>query len=396
MRLGARRWRAAAPCIRIDLPRVLQYCALRAPCRGTRLFALRTIVQTAILYNGQVSVPTRTYWLSMHVPYVCQHSGACCTSHWPIPIERARVAAIAALRPKGEWLQRVEHAPREIAGVLARTANGHCVFHRDGCEIQRAYGHDAIPSACQHFPRQILVDARGVFVSLSHYCPTAADLLFRHEGPVAIVEGPPALPSGEPEGLDARDALPPLLRAGARSDGARADGARARSRQMGPGLDKRGQVLTPPLPVLMDGKGSSAWEAHVVKVLTTGDGPPELALSQLESDLAELQRWSPGDGTLAEAVGRLAEPVSRPSPQGHQRVRPDVDADAIIRRYLAARGFAAWDAYGPQGIAGVLDLLRRALAMLRTLEQRVPLKSAIRQTDLQLLHLSHRHGLAQV
>ena len=203
----------------------------------------------------------KTFWLSMHVPYACRHSGVCCSSGWAIAVEHTRTAAIGMLRGDGSWLLPAPGAPPEVAGILALANGGHCVFHRQGCEIQRAYGHAALPSACQHFPREVLIDARGVSVTLSHYCPTAVDLLFDHVGSVEIVEGPPALPTGAAEGLDARDVLPPLLTEG----------------------------------VLMDMEGCSAWEAHMVRVLTAHDAATaEDKLARLEIDLATVQRWRPG------------------------------------------------------------------------------------------------------
>ena len=46
---------------------------------------------------------------------------------------------------------------------------------------------------------------------LSHYCPTSTSLLFEHSGPIEIVEGHPPIPELDMlEGLDAREALPPL------------------------------------------------------------------------------------------------------------------------------------------------------------------------------------------
>ena len=160
----------------------------------------------------------RTFWLSCHASYACRDSGACCSSGWEIPLEAGRVAAIGraidtgAIPVSPAWLQSVEHAPAEIAGVILLTPTGRCVFHQDpGCAIHSALGHQAMPLACQHFPRICLIDPRGVFVTLSHYCPTAAALLFEPQRALTIVEGPPALPGGAmPEGLDARDALPPL------------------------------------------------------------------------------------------------------------------------------------------------------------------------------------------
>jgi hypothetical protein len=232
-----------------------------------------------------VSAVVRTFWLSMHVPYACRHAGACCSSGWPIPVERERVAAISVLRHDRSWLRRVVDAPADVSGVLALSNAGHCVFHRRGCEIQHAFGHRALPTACQHFPRVVLIDPRGVSVTLSHYCPTAAELLFTHEGPVTIVEGPPVLPEGDPEGLDARDVLPPLLVA------ARAS---ASSRHFASS-------------VLMDWDGYRAWEEHMVHVLANAGLRPEIAIDRLERDLWKLQQWRPGTDSLRSRVRRIEE-----------------------------------------------------------------------------------------
>jgi hypothetical protein len=305
----------------------------------------------------------RVFWLSMHVPYACRHSGACCSSGWAIPLERERVAAIGAVRPGDAWLLPAVGAPDGVAGVIAVSAIGRCVFHRDGCEIHRALGPAAKPSACQHFPREVLIDSRGVFVTLSHYCPTAADLLFDSVGPIDIVAGPPALPHGEPEGLDARHVLPPLLTEG----------------------------------VLMDYAGYDAWEAHMVRVLTRDDErPPEHALSALANDLLSIQRWRPGRTSLAEEIARLSpRPVSTSGPM------TSVPSAVVIRRYLAARAFASWMAYQGNGLRTVvgslfvtLDVLRERLAKAGSRDAGEPsrdrLKEAIRQTDLVLVHETPR------
>jgi hypothetical protein len=291
----------------------------------------------------------------MHVSYGCRHAGACCSSGWPIAIERARAAAVGRLRGDGSWLVPAPGAPPEVAGTIAVTAGGHCVFHGDGCGIQRALGHAALPSACQHFPREVLIDGRGAFVTLSHYCPTAVDLLFDHAGPVEIVEGPPAIPQGDPEGLDARDVLPPLLTEG----------------------------------VLMDLDGYSAWEAHMVRVLSTDDGRSARdAVTALEHDLAVVQRWRPGDYSLSEDISRL--PVTAAS--GGTRSGQGMN-EMVIRRYLAARAFASWMAYQGGGVSAVLGSLRVALSVLDEESVHLPLKDAIRQTDLRLLHLMPRASL---
>jgi Fe-S-cluster containining protein len=134
------------------------------------------------------------FWLNFHLPYRCRHSGACCKAGWPIPVEPER----AVLIRKGEWL--------DEGGILPRDDRGVCVFHDGQCTV---YEHR--PLSCVHFPYVCMIDPRGVHVTLSHYCPTAAALLFEHEGPIEVVEGPSPVPLLEiPEGLDARESLPPV------------------------------------------------------------------------------------------------------------------------------------------------------------------------------------------
>jgi hypothetical protein len=337
-----------------------------------------------------------TFWLSMHVPYACCHVGACCSSGWPIPLERSRVAAVQSLRPDGSWLRPAPNAPPDVAGVLALSKSGQCVFHRDGCEIQHAFGHAALPAACQHFPREVLLDRRGVFVTLSHYCPTAADLLFEHVGPVEVVEGPPAVPDGEPEGLDARDVLPPLLRQG----------------------------------VLLDDEAYTAWERHTIWALTQDDGrTPEEAVAALWRDLTTLQQWRPADGSLVVRIATLSQrlrstsvppprstsvpsPTSVPAPRSTSVPSPtsvpetSVPETTVIRRFLAARAFASWMPYQGDGLNALvgsleitLTVLRQQLAAIRDRAgaplDRSALKEAIRQTDLLLVHQMPRDELAR-
>jgi len=124
----------------------------------------------------------RYFWLNFHLNYACRNSGVCCSSGWSIPIERG------------------------VAGTLPVRDDGHCVFYvNNSCAI-----HSSKPPSCVHFPYVCLIDQRGVHVTLSHYCPTAASLLFEHDGPIEIVEGPPPIAGVEiPEGLDASESLPP-------------------------------------------------------------------------------------------------------------------------------------------------------------------------------------------
>jgi hypothetical protein len=323
------------------------------------------------------------------------------------------VPAIAAaisegqLRAPAHWLHQQSDQPPDVAGVLNPDASGRCLFHSAGCEIQRALGHDAIPSACRHFPRQCLIDARGVSVTLSHYCPTAASLLFAHAGGVEIVEGPPPV-IGHPEGLDARDALPPLL--------------------------------TP--RVLMDVASYTAWEAHMIRVLAGSPDDcrsPEDVLALLEEHAQSIATWRPGDVPLIEAIHSLPSHGHREAGVDFSTERrlfdlarsslapthewPDAPDEGVVcwrryvapewlryavvvRRFLAAHAFASWMAYEGNGVRSIVNSIHLALAVLRQEAVRVcrdenalidsqHLKQSIQRTDLLLVHLADRRRLAR-
>jgi hypothetical protein len=376
-------------------------------------------------------------WLSCHVHYQCRHSGACCRSGWPLPVEHRVVADIDRAVSDGRlrtvdgspvWLLETRDAPEDMAGTLRQTDGG-CVFHlpaagesgRGGtsrhCAAHAALGHAALPASCQHFPRVCLIDDRGIRVALSHYCPTAASLLVNHAGPVAIVSGPPPVPGlPDPEGLDVRGGLPPRLAS----------------------------------RVLMDWPGLTAWEAHVVEVLagpTATAGTADAALARLSGDAERLAAWRPGvAGSLADAVARLAD---APAPRdGESLARSVMDARAqadfaaaldacrppwtwpeapgdlevldtqwvaagwqvhaaVVRRYLAAKAFASWVTYHADATRALVAWLRLVSAVLRIECGRacaaskrsldaVLLKDAIRQSDLLLVHYADSARLAAV
>lgn len=329
---------------------------------------------------GEPRVSMRAYWLSFHAPYQCRHSGACCSSGWDIPIETSRVPAISQaiaarqIVAPATWLKRVDGAPVDVAGVLMVGERGRCVFHGDGCAIHSALGPAALPAACQHFPRVVLIDARGVFVTLSHYCPTAAAMLIENDRPVSIVEGPPALPDGAlPEGLDARDALPPL-----------------HSPRM-----------------LMDLESYGAWERDTVLALAHSDAPGAVVddllggVTMNDRELFEVARASVPAPYSWPAPPALSERGSAALFEGSER---RVEGPALSERgdsarvegpFLAAHAFACWMAYEGNGLVSIAIYLRLVLAVLRTELARQPsVVDAIRQSDLLLRHLIDREALA--
>ena len=302
----------------------------------------------------------RTFWLNFHLGYACRHSGACCTSGWPIPVEHDRVIPIRSLaaRPDTAWLIADPNAPAEVAGTLAVRPNGECTFFRipasgalpstPGCAV-----HPARPSSCSHFPYVCLIDARGVHVTLSHYCPTAASLLFDDTGPLGIVEGPPPVPGfAVPEGLDARDSLPPL---------------EAPTR-------------------LMTFDAFTAWERTAIAEVPAPVSPA-VSIDRFEC----VRRSVPQPWSWPEAPPDFAQQW-----QALVAARWPAFA-AVVRRYRAAKIFASWAAYQGDGRLTVIRLadladaalrveaVRQCLQAGRALDAEL-LKQAVRRADLLLVH----------
>jgi len=280
---------------------------------------------------------------------VCRHSGACCTAGWPIPIDDHLRRALHRAGDEGRLTLR---------GTLPSSLEtGPCRFFAPDshlCAIHRDLGPEFKPDSCRHFPRVALLDGRGVSVTLSHFCPTAASLLFRDDVPLAIVENSPAFsPTLAYEGLDARSVLPPLLR---------------------PGL-------------LWDLEGYGAWEEQAVTLLGQADLLPESALAQLGLIAAHIEEWTPGTDSLSEHVVRAFRApredgalTQEPLSWGRQ--------GRIVNRYLAARLFASWVPYRSHRLTALLDDLVRTLTLLKEAASRTELLEAIRATDLRVVHRS--------
>jgi hypothetical protein len=355
--------------------------------------------------------------LAFHADYRCRHSGECCTADWDVPVEvpvyRSLTEAIGAGK-----LQACQNdafitgpdLPDGAGAILERTPRGDCVFFARGsnlCVVHRDLGEAALPATCRHFPRLAVRDARGTFITLSHFCPTAASMLFRDDMPVEIVAGPAAFPPADYEGLVVQpDDWPPLLNP----------------------------------RVLMDLEGYAAWERHMVARCANLTNAPEAVLATLARDAALLTQWRPGGRSFTEAVTALpralvpaAMPVSldaslafhaeamravpddlKPKPDEHGLPEAYVDFvaprwpafSAPLNRYLAAKAFATWTAYQGRGIATIVRGLECALALVRveasrqcrdTLRQldEARLLEAFRWADFTLNHLAVGEDLAK-
>src|SRR4030095_8008646 len=167
------------------------------------------------------------YSLSIHADYRCRHSGACCTADWDVPVEvplyrtldealsAGTVAPAGRLDGNSAVLIVEDQLPHDAAAMVARTATGDCVFYPRNsglCVIHRDLGEPMLPATCRHFPRLAVRDGRGTFISLTHYCPTAAASLFRDDVEIEIIQSPRAFPPADYEGLRVDpEAWPPLL-----------------------------------------------------------------------------------------------------------------------------------------------------------------------------------------
>lgn len=147
-----------------------------------------------------------------------------------------------------------------------------------------------------------------------------------------------------PEGLDARESLPPLESAGR----------------------------------LMSFEDFTDWEAARVREFQ-GSNVPEFQGSVVQ--------------TLFDAAGAaVTSPLPWPAAPGEMQrawsefVEPAWASFAsVVDRYLAAKLFASWAAYLGDGTQAVMREVEIALAVL---------KAAIRQSDLLLLHYADRAALA--
>ena len=300
--------------------------------------------------------------------------------------------------------------PDEAAAMVARTSGGDCVFyhrHSGLCVVHRDMGETLLPSTCRHFPRVAVRDWRGTFISLTHYCPTAASMLFRDDVPLEIVESPAAFPPAAYDGLvvDA-DAWPPLLHP----------------------------------QMLMDLEAYSAWERHMVRRCAHPSASPESVIATLARDARLLRTYTPGAGSLLDAVSALPDDIIEAlpvrsldeslvlfagviaavpdefTPEPDEQMLPEAFAQYVVpewaawrapvNRYLAAKAFASWTAYQGRGVLSIVRGLEAALGLVRVEAARGCrdtcraldaglLREAFRNADFLLNHLAGGEELAE-
>lgn len=296
--------------------------------------------------------------LSFHAAYRCRQSGACCSAGWTIPFDAVELRTVGALSLASGTIQQT---PTGGSALLER---GRCTFlgrEADGthaCEIHRVGGHAALPLTCRMFPRIVLHDTRGTFISLSHFCPTAMSMLFEEGPPAAIVDAPPALEGSDPlDGLNAREVWPPLLR---------------------PGL-------------MMDLDSYDTWERLAVELLTRAGLAPRRSLDGLQEATAAICDWMPGGDVPLNHVVRDA----------FARIAPETAAlaafEPAVKRWLAARLFGTWIAYQGNGLLTIVRYLRACCDVFTVeLARDGKPREAIRRADHLIVHESSSQQLANL
>jgi hypothetical protein len=238
--------------------------------------------------------------------------------------------------------------------TLAVNDRGACVFYdeRGGrlCAIHRDAGPELLQSACRNFPRVTLRDRRGVFVTLSHYCPTAARMLL-DAGAITIVEAPPSISlNGTVEGLDATGVMPPLLRPG----------------------------------MLTDLEGYATWEREAIAIFDHAAYSARGAVRTIRDATAEVCRWNPGPESLAAHARRaFARVLRRRDPDRTSRS----DFDRPLKAFLAAHLFGSWAVYKPQGLMAAVESVEEALRLAGDrFDDEQAFIEAVRGADLQVRH----------
>lgn len=339
--------------------------------------------------------------LSFHSTYGCQNTGICCSSGWDIAVERPieldiikRLGAKTVGSPRRvDGFRATDNPPIGCDSALRVDPDTGACWFRDHearrCAIHREFGEAALPTACRHFPRVCILEPGQVSVSLTHYCPTAASLLFSAEPEFGLVDSPRAFPSNWPfEGLDARTSYSPLLRPG----------------------------------VLLGFDGLRRFEDGALRALSSGTVWDRLA--QIDSAIENVRSWTPPDGFMTEAVDqafvgpvasrsraalasdpRMVLRASLPTGTNQKLDLPEIlgvarplrpEIDLALRKYVAARLVGCWITFMADDLRTTGRYLHLCLDAVLMFERARPVDEgeseavrwmeSIRSADLWLMH----------
>ncbi len=362
--------------------------------------------------------------LNTHADFQCRSSGVCCATAWPLPIDDPRAEAVLRWVEGGDLAVRADDLFTGDPGgrQFAKTEQGACVFLNEDtrCDIHAHRGAEALPDTCRLFPRFAVLQPRRTSLSLSHFCPTALDHLFRAQEPAARVRNPSAFPKEfEYAGLDARTHAAPLLKSGVLMtwDGYTTweDFVLSTLAVEGVGAGAAMLHLLNATTHLRPWKGGGPMPARMIERRLRALGAPDASrLGSLLSETPRGLRQAPGLFLSVASQRTNVDDVAAPWVRGclerygqrGDRFEADFDrygapliaeCDAIVRRYLGTRLFANHFGYLGAGLRAGLMVGVFALTSLRVLttlfaaqggRMALPgdLKEAVRLTDWLLLH----------
>ncbi|MGE3345475.1 MAG: YkgJ family cysteine cluster protein [Vicinamibacterales bacterium] len=367
--------------------------------------------------------------LTFHADWQCHHSGRCCSSNWPIPVEHDTHAAVAGAVAEGTLQTHSPAAPAfetVDADVLLARHDGRCVFHDGqtggGCRIHRALGHDALPLACRQFPRVVVQHGADYSVTLSHYCPSAAGLLD------AAGEAGLKPPPYDTHAADTTPATHITLDTHTTdtthttqvTHTTEAPHTSHTTHSMNSSNTNHlvGLVASPDLPPLLHARCQFGWEEWLLFEELSVDLLAREAwqgLAALACIVEDLRQWAPGGAPLAEAVRRVfaaprtlagspavmrADVVAAritdvlaavPAPwrgtaEHALATRGDAPSPRVAGRLLAAHAFANWTAYSGRGLRAWYRSIEGAAALLAA-------TGDVGAVDLVLRHLADSSAL---
>lgn len=226
-----------------------------------------------------INSKTPIYALDFQTSFQCSNCGLCCASNLGIQVEQDIYDTLCRCIKNRELQLPSDKEPAmdklfitkknpsgEPIIELGRNEKGQCPFLESGdvylCAIHLQVGSDALPAICRLYPRMCVLSPLGVYIGLSHSCPTAAALLFSGEETIAITQNPPTFPPSQKyEGLDARKHLPPLLRPN----------------------------------VLMTWEAYILWEQYIIEFINRKEYTPEDALIVLCTTVEKLRSMNSGE-----------------------------------------------------------------------------------------------------
>ncbi len=123
--------------------------------------------------SGSAPAVSIGFRLPPDAAFTCARCNRCCRGDWLIAITAEEAERLRALYPGIEPTAGRETLKGEEVFLMARRADGACVYLADeGCRVHAEHGSAAKPAVCRKFPYFPRAVGSTAFVHLSRMCPT--------------------------------------------------------------------------------------------------------------------------------------------------------------------------------------------------------------------------------